>query len=615
MSESVKVSDYVARFFIEKGVNTCFCVTGGGAMHLNDSLGHHPGYQVIYNHHEQASAMAAEGYTRVSNKPALVCVTSGPGATNAITGVLGAWLDSIPMIVISGQMKVETTLHAVPFELRQLGFQEFNIIDSVAAMTKYAVMISDVRYVRYHLERAFHEVSHGRKGPVWLDIPLDIQGARIDPEHQLSYGLYGSPADDVCSRSLKPHIADGVMCRINESKRPVLMVGSGVHLDNARSLLSAVIRKLQIPVVTEWNSEDLVDSDDPFHSGRPGTIGDRSGNFVVQNSDLLLVVGCQMSIRQISYVWKQFAPDAYKIGVHVDEHELLKPTMRFDQPIHCSEADFLAALENSPVASVHRANSAWHQWCKSVQQQYPVVQREAAYRPGPMDVYAFFDAFSEALPERARLVLGNGAACVCGLQTIRAHRGLRMFTNAGASGMGYGLAAAIGAAFASKSSGEAHGPVLCVEGDGSIQMNIQELQTVKHHQLDIKVFWLNNGGYHSIRQTQASMFEGKIRGYCGADASSGLSFPAAERIAAAYGLKFFRFDAAADLADGLVEVMAWRGPLVCEVVVDPDQTWAPKLQSKLLEDGSFHTPPLDDMYPFLDRVAIEELRQLARDIS
>lgn len=615
MSELIKVSDYIARFFIEKGIDTCFCVTGGGAMHLNDSLGHHPSYRIIYNHHEQASAIAAEGYTRVTNKPALVCVTSGPGATNAVTGVLGAWLDSIPMIVLSGQMKVETTLYAVPFELRQLGFQEFNVVDSVAAMTKYAVMVTDVRHVRYHLERAFHEATRGRKGPVWLDIPLDIQGAMIDPGAQLCWGLYEGLADNVYVKSVKPSVADSVIERINKAKRPVLMVGSGVQLDGARLILLEVIRKLQIPVVTEWNSEDLVPSDEPFYCGRPGTIGDRAGNFVVQNADLLLVLGCQLSIRQISYAWKQFAPEAYKIGVNVDEHELVKPTVRFDQPIHCREADFLVALQASSVASVHKSGGAWHQWCKWVQEQYPVVQPDEVYSACPMNVYAFFDALSGALPDRSCLVLGNGAACVCGLQTVRVSRGLRMFTNAGASGMGYGIAAAIGAGFAMEAHGCAAGPVLCVEGDGSIQMNIQELQTIKHHQLDIKIFWLNNGGYHSIRQTQASMFAGKTRGYCGADASSGLSFPEAKAIAAAYDLKFLRIDSAESLPAKLAEVMTWKGPLICEVVVDPDQIWAPKLQSKLMEDGTFYTPPLDDMYPFLDNAVIKELRQRAREIS
>ncbi len=584
-------------------------------MHLNDSLGHHPDFRVVYNHHEQASAMAAEGYTRIANKPAVVCVTSGPGATNAMTGVLGAWLDSIPMIVLSGQMKVETTLHAVPFELRQLGFQEFNVIDSVAAMTKYAVMVTDVRYIRYHLERAVHEAMTGRKGPVWLDIPLDIQGALIDPVTQLSWGLHGSAGSDVYDRKVRSEIANGVVDRINRAKRPVLMVGSGVRLGGASELLQQVIRKLQIPVVTEWNSEDLVPSEDPFNCGRPGTIGDRAGNFVVQNADLLVVIGCQLSIRQISYAWSQFAPGAYKIGVHVDEHELIKPTVRFDQPISCNEADFLSALNALNIDTVHRSGGAWHRWCKTVQHQYPVIQKDKVYKSGTMNVYAFFDTLSELLPDWSRLVLGNGAACVCGLQTIRVRRGIRMFTNAGASGMGFGIAAAIGASFAPDEYGESLGPVLCIEGDGSIQMNIQELQTIKHHQLNLKIFWLNNGGYHSIRQTQASMFAGKTRGYCGADVSSGLSFPDAERVAAAYSLKFFRVDMVESLHATLADVLNSEGPVICEVVVDPDQIWEPKLQSKLLEDGTFHTPPLDDMYPFLEKAELAELRRQAREIS
>ena len=423
MSESIKVSDYIARFFLEKGVDTCFSVTGGGAMHLNDSLGHNPSYRTIYNHHEQASAMAAEGYARITNKPALVCVTSGPGATNAMTGILGAWLDSVPIIVLSGQMKLETTLNTVPFELRQLGFQEFNIVDSVTAMTKYAAMVSDIRYVRYHLERAYHEATNGRKGPVWLDIPLDIQSTFIDPEKQLSCGLYCGPTVDLYVRSIRPSFVENVIQRINKAKRPVMMVGSGVHLDGARLLLQKVIHKLQIPVVTVWNSEDLVLSDEPFHCGRPGTIGDRAGNFVVQNADLLLVVGCQLSIRQISYAWKQFAAEAYKIGVNLDEHELVKPTIRFDQSFHCPESDFLAALIDSTIATAHKSGSAWHQWCKDVQHQYPVVLRKEVYRTGPMDIYAFFDALSEALPDRSRMVLSNGAACVCGLQTVKVDAG------------------------------------------------------------------------------------------------------------------------------------------------------------------------------------------------
>jgi len=390
MAHLVKVSDYVANFFLAKGINTCFSVTGGGAMHLNDSFGHHPGYCTTYNHHEQASAMAAEGYTRVANKPAIVCVTSGPGATNAITGVLGAWLDSIPMIVLSGQMKVETTLYSVPFELRQIGFQEFNIVDSVSALTKYAVMVTDAKHVRYHLERAFYEAMHGRKGPVWLDIPLDIQGAKIDPESQIRFDFVSGMSECVHESKVRTSLIDGVLKRINQAKRPVLMVGGGVQHDAARNVLHQTIRTLRIPVVTEWNSEDLIDSDDPFYCGRPGTIGDRAGNFVVQNADLLLIIGCQLSIRQVSYTWDQFGPTAYKIGVHIDANELAKPTVKLDEPIHCSAGEFLAAVNASQTESTHTEDSAWYHWCKAVQAKYPVVLPEHLSEPGPMNVYAFF---------------------------------------------------------------------------------------------------------------------------------------------------------------------------------------------------------------------------------
>jgi acetolactate synthase I/II/III large subunit len=616
MTQLVKVSDYVANFFLEKGINTCFSVTGGGAMHLNDSFGHHPEYCTVYNHHEQACAMAAEGYTRISNKPAIVCVTSGPGATNAMTGVLGAWLDSIPMIVLSGQMKVETTLHSVPFQLRQLGFQEFNIVDSVSAMTKYAAMVTDVRYIKYHLERAFFEATQGRKGPIWLDIPLDIQGAKIDPDKQIRYDFSDGALEQVYESKVRTALVDSVISRINQAKRPVLMVGSGVHHDAARKLLQQTIHKLQIPVVTEWNAEDLIDSDDAFYCGRPGTIGDRPGNFVVQNADLLLFVGCQLSIRQISYAWDQFAPQAYKIGVNVDAYELAKPTVKLDKPIHCNVHDFLAAIIASLVTSVHSPKSLWYQWCRSVKEKYPVVLPEYLSGSGPMNVYAFFDALSNAMPPKSTVVLGNGAACVCGLQTLQVRGGTRIFTNAGASSMGYGIAAAIGACFSkSESDGCSSGTVICIEGDGSIQMNIQELQTIKHHHLNAKIFWLNNGGYHSIRQTQIQMFDGKQRGYCGADASSGLSFPSAAGIAAGYGIRYFKIDAVSALHDTLSEVIQVEGPLICEVIVDPDQVWMPKLQSKMLADGTFSTPPLDDMYPFLNETEIHVLRQSARMIS
>jgi acetolactate synthase-1/2/3 large subunit len=603
VSAGVKVSDHIVSVLARHGLECCFAVTGGGAMHLNDSFGHDPRFRCVYPHHEQACAMAAEGYARVTGTPAVVCVTSGPGTTNAITGVLGAWLDSVPMVVISGQMKLETTLWSTPLPLRQLGFQEFNIIDSVRPLTKYAAMITDARYVTYHLEKALHLARSGRQGPVWLDIPLDIQGARINPEEQVRFDLGDGDDDRLYRRTVHQDTVDEVLRMVNAARRPVALLGYGVRMSASEALLAEALDRLRIPVVTEWNSNDLVWNAHPYFAGRPGTIGDRGGNFVLQGADLVLALGCQFSIRQVSYAWRNFARNARVVAVNVDKYELLKPTVRIDVPLHADVGDFLGAVARSGVAPAHGPGTSWHAWCRAISARYPVVIPERHLVEGrPLSAYAFFGALSRALDGRDTVVLANGAACVVGLQALEVREGQRVFTNAGASSMGYGVTAAIGAAVA-------RGPgrrVVCVEGDGSIQMNLQELQTIVHHGLDIKLFWINNDGYHSIKQTQNALFRGRERGLCGADRTSGISFPDAGRIAAAYRLPFVRIDALAGLEEGLACALGTEGPLLCEVVTDPDEEFVPKLQSKLLEDGTFETPSLEDMYPFL---GAEEMRQ------
>lgn len=603
MAAPIRVSAFIARYLAERGFAACFTVTGGGAMHLNDAIGRSEVIRSYYLHHEQACAMAAEGYARTTGSPALVSVTSGPGSTNAVTGVLGAWLDSVPMLVLSGQMKTETTLASTPIPLRQLGFQEFNIIDSVRGMTKYAAMITDARYVSYHLDRAMHEMNAGRKGPVWLDIPLDIQAATIDPDAQIRYPLSVPEHLPAYVRRINPALVEQVVERVNGASSPVLMVGYGVRMSNAWPDFLAAVETLKIPVVTEWNANDLIWDRHPYFAGRPGTIGDRGGNFVVQNADCLLTIGCQLSIRQISYAWQNFARDAFVIGVNPEPEELIKPTIRTDLPIVADVGDFLRALAASGLASTHGPDTAWYRWCKDVNARHPVVAPDRPARR-QVEVYRFFDRLSSALAEGDQVVLANGAACVAGLQALRIKAGQRVFTNAGASSMGYAIAAAVGVAAA----GDTAAQLICVEGDGSIQMNLQELQTIVHHVLGIKLFWLNNGGYQSIKQTQKAMFNAKERGYCGADADSGISFPSAERIAAAYGLPFFRIAQPADLDATLDAVLRAEGPLLCEVVTDPEEEFQPKLQSRLLPDGTFVTPSLEDMYPFLPRDEFESIR-------
>jgi len=594
-----KVTDFIADFFASKGISECFTVTGGGAMHLNDSFGHHPEINSTYNHHEQACSMAAEGYARVTNIPGIVCITSGPGATNTITGVVGAWLDSIPMIVISGQMKYTNTIRSTDVPLRQLGFQEFNIVDSVSCMTKYCEIITDPQTILYHLEKALHLATSGRPGPIWLDIPMDVQAARIDTETVAHY----DPREDAEKiPTLNPADIQFLLEKIHSAKKPVILAGNGIRLSGGYDNFLKVIEILKIPIVTAWNAHDLIWDSNPHYCGRPGTVGNRGGNFVVQNSDLLISFGCRMNIRQISYEWKNFAKDAYKIAIDIDKSELQKPTLSIDYPIHADMKDVLESIVQSGFISNHSTSSKWHSWCRAINDKYPVVLKRYYEQNSPVNVYLFMKELSDLLDGEDIIVTSNGAACVCSFQAIEVHEGERMFTNAGASSMGYGIAAAIGAARSSKNGGR----IICLEGDGSIQMNLQELQTIVHNQMNIKIFWINNDGYHSIRQTQSSIFEAETRGYCGVSSESGISFPQAEKIAKAYDIPFVQISTVESMKEKLLEAISLSGPVICEIITDPSQDFEPKLTSKMFEDGSFFTPSLEDMYPFLSQ---EEMRE------
>ena len=593
----IRISDYIVNFFANKGISQCFVVTGGGAMHLNDSFGHSKKFNCVYNHHEQACSMAAEGYAQITGIPAIVCVTSGPGTTNTLTGVLGAWLDSIPMIIISGQMKRETLVSSNSLGLRQLGFQEFNIIDSIKSMTKYSAVLNDPRYIKYHLEKAFLEATSGRKGPIWLDIPLDIQGLLINEEEILEV----NPIVEL-KRSPEVNDIEYIINKLNISKKPVLLVGYQVRMDNAYNDFIKLVDFLEIPVVTEWNNHDLLMDAHPLNAGRPGTIGDRSGNLVLQNSDLVIALGCQLSIRQISYEWKNFAKNSYLIGINLELEELIKPTLNINYKINAGIKDIIQSILKSGLKSIHSKNSGWNSWAQSMRIKYPVYSNHIANTNLLMSVYKFFNEFSNNISDNTITVLANGAACVAGLQTIKIGLNQRLFTNAGASSMGYAICASIGAAVAEKNLKS----IYCIEGDGSIQMNIQELQTIVQNNFNIKLFWINNNGYHSIKQTQKGMFKADEKGYCGADKSSGISFPSAEKIAIAYGLPYYRIDNNENVEIVLKTIVKSNGPLICEVITDPNEDFSPKLVSKMNEDGTFTTPSLEDMYPFLSEKEIKQ---------
>jgi acetolactate synthase-1/2/3 large subunit len=573
---------------VEHGVEHNFTVTGGGAMHLNDALGHKEGLQCIYNHNEQGSAIAAEAYTRLTGKIASVCVTSGPGGTNAITGVIGGWLDSIPMFILSGQVKRETTIWSVPeLQLRQLGDQEFDIVHSVANMTKYAVMVTEPQDIAYYLEKAWFLCQNGRGGPVWLDIPLDVQGAQIETDTLRHFDITECAAKGPMVTS---ETAKDVLEKIHNARAPLILVGTGVRLGNAWPELQQLIEKLDIPVVTAWNANDTVPYDDPHFVGMPGTVGTRSGNFVVQSCDVLLSLASRLNIRMISYNKLDFAKNAYKIIVDIDPVELKKPTIHPDMPVNADVKQFMQVLLTQSYKK-NPAHVAWLKWCRNIFKKYPVTLPEYYGKPGNINPYVFLDKLFNQLTSEDVIACGNGSACVMTFQSAKIKKGQRMFTNSGCAAMGYGLPAALGQAVARKGK-----RVICIDGDGSIMMNIQEMATIVYNKLNIKIILLNNNGYHSIRQTQINMFHPPL---VGVDNQSGVGFPEFAKLAAAFGFGYYRIEKESDAESVIAETLNTDGPVFCEVVVDPGQNFAPKLSSKVLPDGRIVSAELDEMFPFL----------------
>lgn len=599
-----RLADYVADFLVNHGVEDCFSVVGGGAMHLNDALGHKEGLKVTYNHHEQACAIAAEAYARLDNKIAAVCVTTGPGGTNALTGVVGGWLDSIPMFIISGQVRYDTTArYAMQYTggmpLRAMGDQEYDIVKSVAPMTKYAVMIEDPKTIRYHLERAWHLATTGRPGPVWIDIPVNFQGGYIETDELEGYD---PSEDDVL---LPPAVDDEtiktILEKIASAKRPVFHAGYGIRLSGAYDVFRTVAEKLNIPVVTYWNAVDLIEDDSSLYCGRAGNMGDRPGNWAIQNADLILAVGTRISIRQVGYNWKTWARAAEVIMVDIDQAELKKPTLHVEMPVWADAKDFLTKMnqligESSPVSTV----GEWLATCNRWKKEYPaVLPRQWEENGKTANVYAFIRYLSSRLPENSLTAVSNGACCVVGNQAYVIQKGSRMANNSAVASMGYGLPAAIGTCI-----GGGRRTTICLEGDGSIMMNLQELQTVLTNRLPIKIFLINNNGYHSIRITQNNLFKEHCKVGIGPE-SRDLSFPEFRKIAEAFGYPYYSASSNAEMKKVVNEVLALDGPVFCEIFTDTTQVWEPKSSTKRLPDGTLVSPPLEDLAPFLPREELE----------
>ena len=583
----MRVADYIFKTLADKGVRHCFLVTGGGAMHLNDALGRETRIKYVCNLHEQACAMAAESYARMSGMPGVVSVTTGPGGTNALTGVMGAWLDSVPMIVISGQIKRATMITACPhLKLRQLGDQEYNIVDAARPMTKMAKTVMSVEEVPSVLEEAWSLCQSGRPGPVWIDVPLDIQAAEID---WLDWPNTDQPSNQYKVLRPSENQIDEMAALLRRAKRPAIIAGSGVRNARAEQLFLEVAESLNIPVLTSISGIDLIPSDHPLFFGRPGILGERPANFIMQNSDLFIVLGTRMGIRICGYAYDTVACNAVKVMVDVDEAELEKPTFRPDVKIHSDAGAFLEALHAELPSLPPREE--WLSYCRRVKERFPVILPEHRERTDYVSSYVLPEAVVRHAPDPLTVVTSNGIAYTSTFQAIPIRRGMRMFSNEACASMGYGLPAAIGAAFA---GGERR--VVCFEGDGSIQMNLQELQTLKNYRLPITLLIYNNGGYLSIKTTQKAFFGGF---FVGSEAGSGVVLPSFEKLAAAYDLPYFRLSSNLELDEKLPEIFAVDGPVVVEVMLDPFEVLGPKAASRRLPDGTMVSEPLDNMAPFL----------------
>lgn len=594
MLGKMRVADYIFKKLADWGIRHVFMVTGGGAMFLNDAAGREKRIKYICNLHEQASAMAAEGNARITGLPGAVCVTTGPGGTNAITGVAGAWLDSLPMIVISGQIKRETCTAFYPeLKLRQLGDQELNIIDVVRPITKYAVILRKAEDVGYELEKAWHLAQHGRPGPVWLDVPLDIQSAEID-ENKLHHF-------EQSEEFTMPEVSEIELAEVEKaflkSKRPAIIAGIGVRHGKGIDTLLGFAEKHNIPLLTSISGIDLVESEHRLFFGRPGIMGERAANFIMQNSDLLLVLGTRMGLRITGYAYDKVARDAFRIMVDVDENELKKPTFKPHLGIHSDAGVFLSKL-NKRLSDHWKADEEWLNYCRRMKNSFPVITSEHREKSDYVSSYVFPELLSKFCRPDSIVVTGNGTAYTSSFQAFPLKKGMRMFANEACASMGYGLPAAIGAALAGMNR-----EVLCITGDGSLQMNIQELQTVKNYDLPLKLFVYNNEGYLSIKLTQRAFFEGRK---VGSDADSGVILPDLEKIADAYQIPYRKLKNNAEAAGELPGILTLDGPVIVEVMTDPWEKLGPKAASKRLKDGRMVSAPLEDMAPFLPREKFKE---------
>lgn len=606
----IRVVDCISNILMANDIKHIYMVTGGAAMHLNDALGNQDSFEVHYLHHEQSCSIAAESNARHSYIPSVVNVTAGPGSINAINGVFGAHVDSIPMIIISGQAKTTTLVNSYKDDkLRQLGDQEVDICSAMRKMTKYIKQLRKPEDIKYELEKCIYLSMNGRPGPCWLDIPIDIQGTFVDEKELIGFENFYEKNHSLPNLNKNLPI---LLEKIKNSKRPLIYVGSGIRASDSCEKMINFAEQLSIPIVSSWNSNDLIWDDHQLFAGRPGTVGTRVGNYVVQTCDVLLVLGARLNIRQISYNWECFADQAWVCHIDIDESELNKPTLSQDLKINSDLRDFFNLIDLKKLKADLKPNETtrlkWINWINNLKDKYNFYydQGNVANPKDKVNPYFFIHSLSKNLKEEDSIIFADGTACVAGFQSAIIKKGQRLYHNSGCASMGYELPAAIGAYHATKKK------IFCIAGDGSIMMNIQDLATISSGSLPIIIFILENEGYHSIRQTQENFFPGRSVG-CGSD--SGLNFPDFKSLGEGFKIETIEVNKNEELKLAIDKSLKATRPLIVILKLDKTIPFTPKVTSKKLEDGSMVTARLEDMSPFLPKEIHEEILKSANEIQ
>ena len=595
----MKLSDYVIQFLADLGIGHVFYVSGGGAMHLNDSLGRNGEIEGVCTLHEQGASIAAEAYARISENYGACLVTSGPGGTNAVTGVAGAYYDSTPVIYISGQVKRADL--AGDQGIRQFGIQETDILSIVRSVTKYAVQIQEPEEIRYEMEKAAYLAKEGKPGPVWIDIPLDIQASQVEPEGLEAY----QKPDDGCAFGLDKEEINSRIARVfdllHKSERPLILLGNGIRLAGAVPEVREFYEALGAPVVTSWNGVDLIEDDHPLFYGRPGSVGHRHANFIQQNADFVLTIGSRLNLLSTGYNYADFLGNAVHVMVDIDEKEMHKKSVHPDVELPCDAGYFLRKMLEKKEELYTAQKEAWISYCNGMKERYPVVIPEAKPREGYVSAYRLVEEISRQMTgEDIYQFTSSGTSVDIAMKVFKVKRGQRAFLTKGLAAMGFDVPACIGSCIASGGR-----RTICVTGDGSVMMNIQELEVIKRRNLPVKLFITDNGGYSMIYGSQNGNFKGRLTG---CTEESGLTLPDIRRIAEAFGIRTLDLDSEADLEGKVREALEYRGPVVCRVKADIEQKILPRQANYMKEDGQMASRPLDDMAPLLGREELEAAR-------